>query len=88
VLRVLLVTGAYLWTGKRGRRCDRGALVLLLAAWNVATAPYVPRTEAGHARCHWWARAIDGRLRASGFVFGRDWRELSDGRRVLAERWL
>lgn len=61
-------------------------LTELLNTWNEATAPYVARTESEHAECSPIAREADAAIRA-GYVYGRDWLELSNGFRMLVNRW-
>lgn len=51
----------------------------LCAAWNHATNPARPMSDKDHARSRVYARAITARMRRIGFVYGRDYRELSNG---------
>lgn len=51
----------------------------LCAAYNHATNPQTMMTSDEHTRSIWYARAIKNRMNRIGFVFGRHYRELSNG---------
>lgn len=51
----------------------------LCAAWNHATNPGRPMTDAEHARANAYARAIKARMARLGIAFKRDYIELDNG---------
>ena len=51
----------------------------LCAAHNHATEPDVPMTEREHRRSRQYARAIRGRMKALGYQYGLDYKELTNG---------
>ena len=51
----------------------------LTAAWNHCTRPYVPMTEETMHKANRYARAIKGRMRRLGYVYGIHYRELNNG---------
>lgn len=51
----------------------------LCAAWNHATRPYVPLSDAEHKRARIYARAIMNRMNRLGFIYGVHYKELSNG---------
>jgi hypothetical protein len=55
------------------------SIIGLCAAWNHATNPALLMTDADHDRSRIYARAVMARMCRLGFVFGRDYRELSNG---------
>ena len=51
----------------------------LCAAWNHATNPSCPMTDAEHRRSYAYARAIKARMARMGYRYGVHYRELSCG---------
>ncbi len=51
----------------------------LCSAWNHATNPSRPMTDREHHRASQYARAIKNRMIRSGIVYGKDYKELSNG---------
>ncbi len=51
----------------------------LCAAWNHATNPSKPMTDAEHERSRAYARAIKNRMQRLGITYGQHYREAADG---------
>lgn len=51
----------------------------LCAAWNHATNPSLPMTDREHGKSRQYARAIKNRMTRLGIVYGKDYKELSNG---------
>ena len=51
----------------------------LCSAWNHATNPSRPMTDREHHRANQYARAIKNRMTRAGIVYGKDYKELSNG---------
>lgn len=51
----------------------------LCAAWNHATNPARPMTDAEHRRSNVYARAIKARMARMGYRYGTHYREMSNG---------
>lgn len=54
-------------------------IVGLCAAWNHATDPARPMSDAEHRRSHTYARAIKARMARMGYRYGVHYREMSNG---------
>lgn len=63
----------------------RNKLISLLDTYNEATAPYKPLTDRQHENNARIARNAEAELKRLGFVYGKDWRELSTGFRIAID---